>query len=309
MVPGLFDAGAMQRITSWTDEVQAYPETPGEHMMYFEESLLEPDERVLSRIENICPYHEGFNALVTGDELLGGASELLGEPAVFFKEKINFKLPGGGGFEAHQDMQAGWDTYGSLYITALLSIDEATVENGCLEIAAGAHTHGMIGEMWRPLDEDDLGRIEFAACPTRPGDGGFEAHQDMQAGWDTYGSLYITALLSIDEATVENGCLEIAAGAHTHGMIGEMWRPLDEDDLGRIEFAACPTRPGDAVFFDALTPHRSKPNMTAAPRRVLYVTYNRLSEGDHRQRYYADKRKSYPPDCEREPGRKYVYRV
>ena len=45
------------------------------------------------------------------------------------------------------------------------------------------------------------------------------------------------------------------------------------------------------------------------PRRVLYVTYNRASEGDHRAAYFADKRKSYPPDIEREPGRTYVFRV
>jgi len=42
---------------------------------------------------------------------------------------------------------------------------------------------------------------------------------------------------------------------------------------------------------------------------VLYVTYNRLSEGDHRRQYYIDKRKSFPPDCEREPGKEYVFRV
>ena len=29
-------------------------------------------------------------------------SDLFDEPAVLFKEKINFKLPGGGGFLAHQ---------------------------------------------------------------------------------------------------------------------------------------------------------------------------------------------------------------
>ena len=33
--------------------------------------------------------------------------ELFGEPAVLFKEKINFKMPGGAGFKAHQDQQAG----------------------------------------------------------------------------------------------------------------------------------------------------------------------------------------------------------
>ena len=76
-----------------------------------------------------------------------------------------------------------------------------------------------------------------------------------------------------------------------------------------MRFVAYPSRPGDVVFFDSYVPHRSGPNLTAEARRVLYVTYNRLSEGDHRTRYYADKRKSYPPDCEREPGKPYVYRV
>lgn len=44
-------------------------------------------------------------------------------------------------------------------------------------------------------------------------------------------------------------------------------------------------------------------------RRVLYMTYNRAAEGDHRARYYTDKRKSYPPDCERDPDKRYVFRV
>jgi hypothetical protein len=39
------------------------------------------------------------------------------------------------------------------------------------------------------------------------------------------------------------------------------------------------------------------------------VTYNRLSDGDHLEQYYADKRKSYPPDCERVEGKTYEYKV
>ena len=76
-----------------------------------------------------------------------------------------------------------------------------------------------------------------------------------------------------------------------------------------VAFTPYPTAPGDVVFFDSYVPHQSGPNLSPEARRVLYVTYNRLSEGDHRARYYADKRKSYPPDCEREPGTQYVYRV
>ena len=49
--------------------------------------------------------------------------------------------------------------------------------------------------------------------------------------------------------------------------------------------------------------------MTDGKRRVLYVTYNAASAGDHREQYYADKRASFPPDIERDPKKEYVFRV
>lgn len=228
---GLFSAAEMREITAWTDEVTAWPEVPGKYMMYFEQSRLQPSGRILSRMEDFEPFHAGFSRLFNEARMKGNVSELFGEEAVLFKDKINFKLPGGDGFKAHQDVQAGWDTYSALHITALLTIDPCTVENGCLEIAPGFNRQGLIGEKWKPLREDAL------------------------------------------------------------------------------DYIAVPTRPGDAIFFDSYAPHRSGPNMTHDPRRVLYVTYNKLSEGDHRRQYYADKRRSYPPDCEREPDKKYVFRV
>jgi len=234
VVPGLFDAEEMRQISAWTDELQAMLEKPGHIMMYFEPSLLRPGERVLQRIENFCPFHPGFAALCDGDKLCGFASRLLGEPAVLFKDKINFKLPGGDGFKPHQDQQAGWSTYADLFITAMVSIDPTTEENGCLELCAGQHTRGLLGDEWKPLTDDDMRRL----------------------------------------------------GA----------RPV-------------PTRSGDAVFFDSYTPHASGPNLTDERRRVLYITYNRRSAGDHRVRYYADKRASFPPDIERDPTRTYTFRV
>ena len=96
-VPGLFGEEEMRRISAWTDELGALPEVPGRCMMYFEPSLLRPGERVLQRIENFCPFHAGFAALCDGLKLRGTVSRLFGEPAVLFKDKINFKLPGGDG--------------------------------------------------------------------------------------------------------------------------------------------------------------------------------------------------------------------
>jgi ectoine hydroxylase-related dioxygenase (phytanoyl-CoA dioxygenase family) len=188
---------------------------------------------VLSRIENFCPFHPQLDALVNGPRMMSALEALLGEPAVLFKDKINFKTPGSAGFEPHQDVQAGWYRYADLHLTALVSVDAATPENGCLELAPGWHDRGLIGEHWKPLGE----RVP--------------------------------------------------------------------DDA----YVACPTQPGDVVFFDSFIPHRSAPNATSRARRVLYVTYNRLSAGDHRSRYYADKHASFPPDIEREEDREYVYRV
>jgi ectoine hydroxylase-related dioxygenase (phytanoyl-CoA dioxygenase family) len=234
VVRSLYEGAQLEKLKTWTDEVQSWPEVPGKYMMYFEDSLLDSGKRVLSRIENFCPYHEGLNDLTNGEEMIQRISELFGEPAVLFKEKINFKMPGGNGFTPHQDAQAGWNDYASLFITVLIAIDESTVENGCLELAAGHHQRGLIGELWKPLTEENMNGMDFISVPTKP---------------------------------------------------------------------------GDAVFFDSYAPHRSGPNLTDCPRRVLYLTYNRRSEGDSRIQYYADKRRSYPPDIEREPDRNYIFKV
>ena len=230
-VRALYTPEEIHDVSAWTDEISAWTETPGKWMMYFEQSSLNPGERILCRMEDFEPYHAGFRRLINDERMKGCVSQLIGEPAVLFKDKINFKLPGGDGFKAHQDVQAGWDAYAPLHITALLSIDACTTENGCLEVAAACHDRGLIGEKWAPLDEDAL------------------------------------------------------------------------------DYRSIPTSPGDAIFFDSFAPHRSGPNHTSTARRVLYVTYNRLSDGDRRRRYYDDKRRSYPPDCERDPGREYVFRV
>ena len=113
-------------------------------------------------------------------------------------------------------------------------------------------------------------------------------------------------MLSIDASTIENGCLEIASGRHKAGLIGDEWRPLEPERLG---LEPVPTKAGDAIFFDSFVPHASGPNQTQAPRRILYVTYALAKHGDHRARYFADKRRDFPPDIERVAGRTYTFRV
>jgi 2-aminoethylphosphonate dioxygenase len=139
-----------------------------------------------------------------------------------------------------------------------------------------------------------------------PGGPGFKVHQDQHAGWTRYAPLFVTAMVTIDPTTIENGCLELIAGRHREGLLGEEWAPLPEDAL---VLQAVPTAPGDVVFFDSFVPHASKPNFTAEPRRVLYLTYNLAEHGDQRSPYYADKHASFPPDVDRHGSKAYVFKV
>ncbi len=228
---GAFDGAEMARIESWTNEIAALPEEPGKHWVYHEKSLLDGGGDLISRIENISPHHLGFAQL--SDILKAPVGQLLNEEAVLFKEKINFKMPGGDGFKPHQDSQAGWNVYADFFISVLVCIDEATPENGCLKMVKGRHRQGLF----------------------------------------------------------------------------RSWEPLTDQDMEGMDFALCPTKPGDVAFFDCFTPHASDPNMSDKIRRLYFATYNRLSAGDHLAQYYRDKHETFPPDIEREADRDYVFKV
>ncbi len=231
--PEFFSADEAAEIARWTDELTARPEVPGAHMVYWEASLKDVGAKVRQRIEDFCPVSPEFDRLVHG-RLMDATAELLGGPALLFKDKINFKEPGGAGFEPHQDQQAGWTEFAPTFVTALVTIDPSTLENGCLEMADAPRLGALIGEEWTPLTPEQM--AAFALVPV-------------------------------------------------------------------------PGAPGDVLFFDSYAPHASKPNLTDAQRRILYLTYNAASDGDHRRAYYAAKRASFPPDVEREPGRDYRFRV
>jgi 2-aminoethylphosphonate dioxygenase len=167
LVRGLVNAAGVARLLRWTTELESEPEVTGRHWIYREDSLTKPPRKIVQRIENFCPFHEGFDGIVRHGALLEWASALMGGQVVLFKDKINFKMPGGAGFKLHQDQQAGWSTYAPLFMTAMISLDAASVESGCLEIAAGRHREGLIGEQWQPLDETG---IDLKVVATAPGD-------------------------------------------------------------------------------------------------------------------------------------------
>jgi hypothetical protein len=118
-------------LARWADEVGAFPESSG--VLQHREST---DHGVqLCRSENFVPAHPALRALLCRGPVLDLASRLLDEPAVLYKEKINYKLPGGAGYSAHQDAPAY--PMISTHVSAMIAIDDADDANGGLELVSG----------------------------------------------------------------------------------------------------------------------------------------------------------------------------
>ena len=69
VINNLYNKERMNEIVQWTDEVANHPEVPNKYMMYFEESMLDSGKRILSRIEDIEPFHQKFSELFIGGEI------------------------------------------------------------------------------------------------------------------------------------------------------------------------------------------------------------------------------------------------
>jgi hypothetical protein len=203
------DAAGLAELRGWVDDIASWPDD-GDGWLHHRE--LTDTGPALCRSENLIPFHDGLRALLTTGALLDVASALLGEQAVLYKEKVNYKLPGGAGYAPHQDAPAY--RFVATHVSCMVAIDDATLDNGCLEVAEGQHAE--------VLPVDDTGCIRA----------------DVVDALD--------------------------------------WQPVE-------------VRAGQTLWFHSRTPHRSGPNASAVPRRALYPTYNALAEGDLRDAYYRQK--------------------
>ena len=106
-----------------------------------------------------------------------------------------------------------------------------------------------------------------------------EWHQDLAYFPHTNDDL-VTTLVYLDEATLENGCLQVLPRHHHHffnhsaddgtfaGMITE---EIGDGRFGKPVPLAAPA--GSVIFMHCLTPHCSLANRTTKPRRTLIFEY------------------------------------
>lgn len=138
-VPGFLSPGGLNRVRRWVCDVERWPDDREAGWLQHDEQTTGGVRR--ARTENFSPFHDGLGALVRTGVIPAMATQLLGEPAVLYKEKINYKHPGGAGFAGHQDAPAY--PHLSVSVSCLLAVDDSTAGNGCLEFASGMH-HGLL---------------------------------------------------------------------------------------------------------------------------------------------------------------------
>jgi hypothetical protein len=155
LLQGALDPGTVAAARRWIDEVASWADAGGPGLHHWEQTDGGP---ALARSEDLVPHHPGLRTLIC-ERLLPTATALLGEPAVLFKEKVNYKQPGGAGFAPHQDATAY--RFADHHVSCMLPLDDATAASGCLLVASGHHLAGQ-------LLTDGRGRIDAPVAAALP---------------------------------------------------------------------------------------------------------------------------------------------
>ncbi|KAJ5478706.1 hypothetical protein N7530_004215 [Penicillium desertorum] len=138
LIRGFFTPKESELLREWAQEVHDLPCTPDVSWMPYEEVNSE-GKHVLCRTENFANSHVGFDSFLRGQRATSALQQLAGEEMLLFKEKINYKLAGSGGFDPHIDANAYTHVKNIKHLTILAAVDGMNAANGGLEVVDGSH--------------------------------------------------------------------------------------------------------------------------------------------------------------------------
>lgn len=137
--------------SAWVEESRSYSKPYGETLDGRARFDLEPGHQAespaLRRVSAPVEVSPAYFDAMASSRMTECVAELIGPNVKFHHSKINSKLPGGKTeVKWHQDFPFTPHSNDDI-ITALLMVDEVTLENGPLEVVAGSHT-GEIHGLW-----------------------------------------------------------------------------------------------------------------------------------------------------------------
>ena len=157
----MLDDEQIARIRAELREI-ADPKHPGHRLFYeFHSNESTDPSTILFHALGAWRITEGLHDVLWNPRFLVAASQLLGDvPVRFWHDQIFWKPPKQGGVVAwHQDYSYWTRTIPVAHLTCWCTLDEAGIENGCLQYIPGSHRWGLLP---KPVIAGDLkGISEF----------------------------------------------------------------------------------------------------------------------------------------------------
>lgn len=170
VMPSYFDSAQVKQMVKWVEEVEKWPVAENKHFNYYE---VEGAEHRLSRTENFLPFHPQFKEFINKSGIFEIVAQILGEPVVLFKEKINYKYPFTGEYPPHQDVHA-YDTspyaFQPYHRNVTIFLDDADMENGCMELGWGYEKNKVLDRYPNgALKEEVIKQLDWKPVPCPAG--------------------------------------------------------------------------------------------------------------------------------------------
>jgi hypothetical protein len=142
----LLDDAQIDKLRSELEEV-ADPKHPGHNLFYeFHSNESTDPSTILFHALGAWRITNGFHDVLWNPRFLVAASQLLGnEPVRFWHDQLFWKPPKQGGVVAwHQDYSYWTRTKPIAHLTCWCALDDATIENGCLQYIPSSHEWGLL---------------------------------------------------------------------------------------------------------------------------------------------------------------------
>ncbi|OUV61094.1 MAG: hypothetical protein CBC82_07065 [Cellvibrionales bacterium TMED122] len=106
----------------------------------------------LRRIEKVTDFSKNAKNLICAKKTQKLFEKLEGKKLILFKDKLNFKFPGGKGYLPHIDghfywrddkkkYQKGWKKYSLNFVNLVLPLEPSNIKNGCIYVANKSDTN------------------------------------------------------------------------------------------------------------------------------------------------------------------------
>lgn len=159
-----------------------------------------------------------------------------------------------------------------------------------------ARCHKMVDRVEQLLDDEAYHYHSKMILKDARTGGAWAWHQDY-GYWYQNGVLFpnlCSVMIAVDDATVENGCLQVLKGSHKMGRINHV---LTGDQAGadmerveeakkRLELVHCEMKAGDALLFHSNTLHCSAANHSENSRWSLICCYNAKSNNPYKESHH-----------------------